>query len=45
MGDKSGTSADVQVSQHDPTAHAQRLFLPKRNPYDHDIITMTSLSY
>ena len=28
-GDKLGTSVDVQVSQHDSTVHAQKLFPPK----------------
>ena len=28
-GDRSGIPADVQASQHDSTAHAQRFFLPK----------------
>ena len=28
-GDRLGTSVDVQVSQHDSTAHVQRLFPPK----------------
>ena len=36
-------SVDVQVSQHDSTVHVQRLFPPKGNPDDHDIITMMSL--
>ena len=38
-------SADARASQHDSTVHTQRLFPPERNPDDHDIITMMSLSY
>ena len=26
---RAGTPTDVQVGQHDPTAHMQRFFLPK----------------
>ena len=40
---KLGTSMDAQVSRPDLTVHVQRLFQPKRNPDDCDIITMTSL--
>ena len=28
-GNRLGMPADTQVSWHDPTVHAQRLFLPK----------------
>ena len=43
MGGKLGTSADMQVSQHDSTAHAQRLFLPKQKDNYYVIIIMSLL--
>ena len=36
--------ADVQVSEHDPTAHAQGFFHQKRETDDHDIILVMSKS-
>ena len=44
MGSRYQTSANAQATQHDSTAHVQRLFPPKRKPDNHDIITMTLLS-